>query len=77
MDKIQKAAAVKVFLNLASIAALIVAARVLIELVGVQVFGIMIVAAIGVFLVKFMYDNEVDRARILDRLNNPADRDSV
>jgi hypothetical protein len=70
MDKIQKAAALRVFLNLASITAIVIGIRVLIELAGLQVFALLVVSGIGLYLVKFMYDIEVDRARRLEELNN-------
>jgi hypothetical protein len=70
MDKAQKQAALKTALTIGSIAAVVVAMRVLIELSGVQVFGIVMVSVLLIFLIKMMYENEVDRIRTLDRLNN-------
>ena len=70
MDKAQKQAALNTALIIGSIAAVIVAMRVLIELFGVQVFGIVMVSVLLVFLIKTMYENEVDKIRTLDRLNN-------
>jgi hypothetical protein len=43
---------------------------VLIELLGVQVVGVLAVSAFLIFLIKMMYENEVDKATLLDRLNN-------
>lgn len=70
MDKAQKQAALNTALIIGSIAAVIVAMRVLIELFSVQVFGIVMVSVLLVFLIKTMYENEVDKIRTLDRLNN-------
>ena len=70
MDKAQKQAALKTALTIGSIAAIVVAMRVLIELSGVQVFGIVMISVLLIFLIKMMYENEVDRIRTLDRLNN-------
>ena len=70
MDKAQKQAALKTALTIGSIAAIVVAMRVLIELFGVQVFGIVVVSVFLIYLIKFMYENEVDKIRTLDRLNN-------
>ena len=57
-------------MTIGSIAAIVVAMRVLIELFSVQVFGIVMVSVLLVFLIKTMYENEVDKIRTLDRLNN-------
>jgi hypothetical protein len=70
MDKAQKQAALKTALTIGSIAAIVVAMRVLIELSGVQVFGIVMISVLLIFLIKMMYENEVDKIRTLDRLNN-------
>ena len=70
MTKIEKTAALKTFLNIAAMALVIIALRVFIDLFGVQVFGITMVSLILIFLIKMMYENEVDKAKILDRLNN-------
>jgi Ca2+/Na+ antiporter len=70
MTKIQKTAALKTAMTVGSIALIVVAIRVLIELVGVQVFGALGVSAVLIGLIKMMYDNEVDKATLLDRLNN-------
>jgi hypothetical protein len=70
MDKAQKQAALKTALTIGSIAAIVVAMRVLIELFGVQVFGIVMISVFLIFLIKMMYENEVDKIRTLDRLNN-------
>ena len=70
MDKSQKQAALNTALIIGSIAAVVVAMRVLIELFSVQVFGIVMVSVLLVFLIKTMYENEVDKIRTLDRLNN-------
>ena len=70
MDKAQKQAALKTALTIGSIAAIVVAMRVLIELSGVQIFGIVMVSVLLIFLIKMMYENEVDKIRTLDRLNN-------
>ncbi len=70
MTKIQKTAAVKTAMTIGSIALIVIALRVLIELVGVQVFGVLAVSALLIFLIKMMYNNEVDKATLLDRLNN-------
>ena len=70
MDKAQKQAALNIALTIGSIAAIVVAMRVLIELSGVQVFGIVMVSVLLVFVIKTMYENEVDKIRTLDRLNN-------
>ena len=70
MDKAQKQAALKTALTIGSIAAIVVAMRVLIELSGVQVFGIVMVSVLLIFLIKMMYENEVEKIRTLDRLNN-------
>ena len=70
MDKNQKTAAMTVFLNIASITAIVIGLRVLIEFLGVQVFAICLISCVALFLVKLMYDNEVDRLRALDKLNN-------
>jgi hypothetical protein len=70
MTKIEKTAALKTFLNIAAMALVIIAFRVFIDLFGVQVFGITMVSLILIFLIKMMYENEVDKAKILDRLNN-------
>ena len=69
MNKIQRTAALKVFLNLAAITLIVIGIRVLIELAGLQVFALLVVSGIGLYLVKVMYDIEVDRARRLDELN--------
>ena len=70
MTKIEKTAALKTFLNIAAMTAVVIALRVLIEFFGVQVFGIIMISLILIFLIKMMYENEVDKAKILDRLNN-------
>jgi hypothetical protein len=70
MDKAQKQAALKTALTIGSIAAIVVAMRVLIELSGVQIFGIVMISVLLIFLIKMMYENEVDKIRTLDRLNN-------
>ena len=70
MTKIEKTAALKTFLNIAAMTAVVIALRVLIEFFGVQVFGITMISLILIFLIKMMYENEVDKAKILDRLNN-------
>ena len=70
MDKAQKQAALKTALTIGSIAAIVVAMRVLIELSGVQIFGIVMISVLLIFLIKMMYESEVDRIRTLDRLNN-------
>lgn len=70
MTKIEKTAALKTFLNIAAMALVIIALRVFIDLFGVQVFGITMVSLILIFLIKMMYENEVDKANILDKLNN-------
>ena len=70
MTKIQKTAALKTAMTVGSIALIVIALRVLIELVGVQVFGVLAVSAVLIGLIKMMYDNEVDKATLLDRLNN-------
>ena len=70
MTKIQRTAALKTAMTVGSIALIVVAIRVLIELVGVQVFGALGVSAVLIGLIKMMYDNEVDKATLLDKLNN-------
>lgn len=70
MTKIEKTALLKTFLNIAAMTLVIIALRVFIDLFGVQVFGITMVSLILIFLIKMMYENEVDKATILDRLNN-------
>jgi hypothetical protein len=70
MTKIQKTAALKTALTIASMTAIVIALRVFIELFGVQVFGITMISLILIFLIKMMYENEVDKATLLDRLNN-------
>jgi hypothetical protein len=70
MTKIQKTAAVKTAMTIGSIALIVIALRVLIELLGVQVVGVLAVSAFLIFLIKMMYENEVDKATLLDRLNN-------
>ena len=70
MTKIEKTAALKTFLNIAAMTLVVIALRVFIELFGVQVFGITMISLILIFLIKMMYENEVDKAKILDRLNN-------
>jgi Ca2+/Na+ antiporter len=72
MTKIQKTAALKTAMTVGSIALIVVAIRVLIELVGVQVFGALGVSAVLIGLIKMMYDNEVDKATLLDKLNKEA-----
>jgi hypothetical protein len=70
MDKAQKQAALNTALTIGSITAIVVAMRVLIELFGVQVFGIVMVSVFLIFLIKMMYENEVDKIRTLDKLKN-------
>jgi len=70
MDKIQRTAALKVFLNLAAITLIVIGVSAAIQLLGLQVVGIMLVAGVLVMLIKTMYEHEVDRARRLDELNN-------
>jgi hypothetical protein len=72
MTKIQKTAALKTAMTVGSIALIVVAIRVLIELVGLQVFGALGVSAVLIGLIKMMYDNEVDKATLLDKLNKEA-----
>jgi len=69
MDKIQKTAALKVFLNLASFTLIVIGIRVAIELLGLQVSAIIAISFLVGMLVKMMYEHEVDRARALDQLN--------
>jgi hypothetical protein len=73
MDKIQKTAALRVFLNIASVTAIVIGIRVAIELLGLQVVGIMMVTGVLVMLIKIMYEHEVDRARALDILNRRSE----
>ena len=70
MTKIEKTAALKTFLNIAAMTLVVIALRVFIDMFGVQVFGITMISLILIFLIKMMYENEVDKAKILDRLNN-------
>lgn len=70
MTKIQKTAALKTAMTVGSIALIVVALRVLIELVGLQVFGALAVSAVLIGLIKMMYDTEVDKATLLDQLNS-------
>ena len=70
MTKIEKTAALKTFLNIAAMTRVVIALRVFIDMFGVQVFGITMISLILIFLIKMMYENEVDKAKILDRLNN-------
>ena len=70
MDKAQKQAALKTALIIGWITVVVISLRVLIEFFGVQVFGVLVVSALLIFLIKMMYENEVDRIRTLDRLNN-------
>lgn len=70
MDKAQKQAALNTALIIGWITVVVVSLRVLIEFFGVQVFGIAVVSALLIFLIKIMYENEVAKIRTLDRLNN-------
>ena len=70
MDKAQKQAALKTALFIGWITVVVIGLRVLIEFFGVQVFGVLMVSTLLIFLIKMMYENEVDRIRTLDRLNN-------
>jgi cytochrome c oxidase subunit IV len=70
MTKIEKTAALKTFLNIAAMTLVVIALRVFIDMFGVQVFGITMISLILIFLIKMMYESEVDKAKILDRLNN-------
>ena len=70
MDKAQKQAALNTALTIGSMIAIVVGLRVLIEFFGVQVFGIAVVSALLIFLIKIMYENEVAKIRTLDKLNN-------
>ena len=70
MTKIEKTAALKTFLNIAAMTGVVIALRVFIDVFGVQVFGITMISLILIFLIKMMYESEVDKAKILDRLNN-------
>jgi len=70
MDKAQKQAALNTALIIGWITVVVVSLRVLIEFFGVQVFGIAVVSALLIFLIKMMYENEVAKIRTLDQLNN-------
>ena len=70
MDKAQKQAALNTALVIGWITVVVIGLRVLIEFFGVQVFGIAVVSALLIFLIKMMYENEVEKIRTLDRLNN-------
>ncbi len=70
MDKAQKQAALKTALIIGWITVVVIGLRVLIEFFGVQVVGVLAVSAFLIFLIKMMYENEVDRIRTLDQLNN-------
>ena len=77
MDKAQKQAALNIALVIGWITVVVIGLRVLLEFFGVQVFGILVVSALLIFLIKMMYENEVDKIRTLDKLNNPTgDQDS-
>jgi uncharacterized membrane protein len=70
MNQYQKTAVKVIAKNMLALVAIVVGLRVFIELFGVQVFGITMVSLILVFLIKAMYEIEVDKAERLDRLNS-------
>ena len=70
MDKAQKQAALNTALIIGWITVVVVGLRVLIEFFGIQVCAIIAISFLVGMLVKMMYENEVDKIRTLDKLNN-------
>ena len=70
MDKAQKQAALNTALVIGWITVVVVGLRVLIEFFGIQVCAIIAISFLVGMLVKMMYENEVDKIRALDQLNN-------
>lgn len=77
MNSIQRQAAYRVAKNLLLITAVIAGMLLIINVLGPQITGILFVFGLLIFLVKMMYDNEVCRIDLEERLKRLVDKTKV
>jgi hypothetical protein len=77
MNSIQRQAAYRVAKNLLLITAVIAGMLLIINVLGPQITGILFVFGLLIFLVKMMYDNEVCRIDLEERLKKHVDKTEV
>ena len=77
MNSIQRQAAYRVAKTLLLITAVIAGMLLIINVLGPQITGILFVFGLLIFLVKMMYDNEVCRIDLEERLKKHVDKTEV
>jgi len=77
MNSIQRQAAYRVARTLLLITSVVLGLILMVHVLGLQMMGLLLVLGLLMFLVKMMYETEVDRIDLEQRLKRHVDKTEV